>query len=264
MRLVGFLLLPLAALTLASCAATPSSAPPPPAQAPTSEQPASPTAAPPQSQPPSLAPDQAYGAELSTEAKSRLNLSKEYAQQVISHLQAARNTANTEYACDELIKSFKAAQATVSAADPARDEIERKRGKDAYSSLTRQSISTQDEIRKLFNMRCKAYGAAVPLAPPPATSTQSQPPFVSSEEMALSPSRSAIEQRDREANEFREMKANIEATAKQFVVDRRLLEARQKQQLLDQQIRIRQADMVVVEQQQKLLELQAQCRRIGC
>jgi hypothetical protein len=31
--------------------------------------------------------------------------------------------------------------------------------------------------------------------------------------MALSPSLSAIQQRDREANEFRAMKANIEATA---------------------------------------------------
>lgn len=50
-------------------------------------------------------------------------------------------------------------------------------------------------------------------APPPATPAQSQAPFVSPEEMALSPSRSAIEQRDHEANEFRAMKTNIEATA---------------------------------------------------
>ena len=211
MRPAGFLLPSLAALALASCTAPPSSPPPPPAQAPTSRQPASPTAAPTQSEPPFLALDHAYGAELSIEAKSRLNLSKEYAQQVIGHLQGAKKTTNTKYACDELNKSSKAVQAAVTAVDPVKDEIEKKRGKDAYASILRKSISTQDEIKKIFNMHCKANDAAASLAPPPATPTQSQAPFVSPEEMALSPSRSAIEQRDREANEFRAMKTNIEA-----------------------------------------------------
>ena len=214
MRPAGYLLLALAALALASCAA-PISPPPPTASVPppAPQQQATPPATPAQSPPPILTPEQAYGAELSIEAKSRFNLSKEYAQQVIGHLQNAKNAANTEYACDELNKSYRAVQAAVSAVDPVKDEIEKKRGKDEYPSLLRQSISTQDEIKKIFNMRCKASGAAASLAPPPATPTQSQAPFVSPEEMALSPSRSAIEQRDREANEFRAIKTNIEATA---------------------------------------------------
>ena len=212
MHPAGFLLPTLAALALASCAASPS-APPPTASVPppAPQQQATPPATPAQSPLPLLTPERAYGAELSIEAKSRLNLSKEYAQQVIGHLQGAKKTTNTKYACDELNKSSKAVQAAVTAVDPVKDEIEKKRGKDAYASILRKSISTQDEIKKIFNMHCKANDAAASLAPPPATPTQSQAPFVSPEEMALSPSRSAIEQRDREANEFRAMKTNIEA-----------------------------------------------------
>jgi hypothetical protein len=234
MRPAGFLLPSLAALALASCTAPPSSPPPPPAQAPTSRQPASPRAAPTQSEPPFLALDHGYGAELSIEAKARLNLSKEYAQQVIGHLQGAQKTTNTAYACEELNKSSKAVQAAVTAVDPVKDEIEIKIGKDAYSSLLRQSVSTQDEIRKLFNMRCKANVAAASLAPPQATPTQSKAPFVSPEEMALSPSRAAIEQRVREANEFQAMKtitAAVDAKTWEADAEARISEYLQQQNL---------------------------------
>ena len=266
MHPAGFLLPTLAALALASCAASPS-APPPTASVPppAPQQQATPPATPAQSPLPLLTPERAYGAELSIEAKSRLNLSKEYAQQVIGHLQNAKNAANTEYACDELNKSYRAVQATVSAVDPVQDEIEKKRGREAYSSLLRQSVSTQDEIRKLSHIRCTDHGAAATLSPASATpAAQSQASFISPGEMDLSPSRSAIEQRDREQNEFRAMKANIEATAKQFVLERRLLEARQNLQLLDQQSAIRATEMKLLEHKQKLLELQALCQRVGC
>ena len=60
------------------------------------------------------------------------------------------------------------------------------------------------------------------------------------------------------------MKAAIEAKARQFALERRLLEARQNLQLLDAQSRVRSTQMDLLERQQRLLELEARCRQIGC
>jgi hypothetical protein len=83
--------------------------------------------------------------------------------------------------------------------------------------------------------------------------------------MGPSPSPSASPQpKGGNEAEYRAMKATIEAKTKQFVLERRLLEARQKLEMMDQQSRVRAAQMNVLEKKQRLLELQSLCQRVGC
>ena len=109
-------------------------------------------------------PEDVYGAEFSVEAKSRFKLSGEYMNRSEEYLQNASNKVNAENdtvsACNELNKSYKAVQDSVSALNPVQDEIEKKRGREAYSSLLRRAVSAQDEIRELFQKHCEGSGDA--------------------------------------------------------------------------------------------------------
>jgi hypothetical protein len=69
--------------------------------------------------------------------------------------------------------------------------------------------------------------------------------------------RIAAIKRDGEGIEYRSMKANIEATAQRFEMERKVLELKQAGQLLEQQGAIRAADRAVLQERQQLLELRS-------
>jgi TP901 family phage tail tape measure protein len=69
--------------------------------------------------------------------------------------------------------------------------------------------------------------------------------------------RIAAIKRDGEGIEYRSMKANIEATAQRFEMERKVLELKQAGQLLEQQGAMRAADRAVLQERQQLLELRS-------
>ena len=69
--------------------------------------------------------------------------------------------------------------------------------------------------------------------------------------------RIAAIKRDGEGIEYRAMQASIEATAKRFEMERKVLELKQAAQFLEQQGAIRAADRAVLQERQQLLELRS-------
>jgi len=69
--------------------------------------------------------------------------------------------------------------------------------------------------------------------------------------------RIAAIKRDGEGIEYRSMKANIEATAQRFEMERKVLELKQAGQFLEQQGAMRAADRAVLQERQQLLELRS-------